>query len=92
MHEQIKEFRGPLSKADAKIMLLQGELSNVSPVDAALLMKETGSMTILTGFERRANETQTHLDQEKVKVQVEQRAKKRNRNSSITMEMINKVS
>ena len=92
MNEQIKGFRAPVSKADAKMMLLHGELSNVSPVDAALLAKESNSMTILTGFERRANETQTHLDQEKVKVEVEQRAKKRSKNSPLTMEMINKVS
>jgi len=92
MREQIKSFRGPLSKEDARMMLLHGELSNTSPVDAALLAKNTASMTILTGFEQRAKESQSHLDQEKVKVEIERRAKKHSKNSNMTMEMINKVS
>lgn len=91
MREQIKTFHNGLSKADVKTMLLHGELSNTSPVDAALLAKTSAEITILTGFEARANESQTHMDQEKVKVEIEQRAKKRSKNSPITLEMINKV-
>jgi transposase InsO family protein len=91
MHGQIKQFRHGLSKADARMMLLHGELMNTSPVDAALLAKDPSSVTILTGFESRANETQKHLDQEKVKVEVEKRAKRKMRNSPVTAEMVSRL-
>lgn len=91
MREQIAGFRNGLSKADARMMLLHGELMNTQPVDAALLVKETPAMIIRTGFEEQANETQKHLDQERVKVDVEQRAKKKKSAAPLTMDLVSRI-
>ncbi|MBI2427502.1 MAG: Mu transposase C-terminal domain-containing protein [Ignavibacteriales bacterium] len=91
MREQIAGFRNGLSKTDAKMMLLHGELMNTQPVDAALLQKEAPVMIIRTGFEERANETQTHLDQEKVRVEVEQRSRRKKNSMPLTMDQVSKI-
>ncbi|MDP1675683.1 MAG: transposase [Bacteroidota bacterium] len=91
MREQIKHFRSGVSTTDARMMLLHGELMNTSPVDSALLNKETGSMTILTGFEERAKETQTALDQQKEFAEIERESKKKSTKRKLTMNMINNI-
>jgi transposase InsO family protein len=91
MREQIKHFRSGVSTADARMMLLHGELMNTSPVDAALLHKETGSTTILTGFEERAKETQTALDQQKEFAEIERESRKKSTKRKLTMSMIGNV-
>lgn len=91
MREQIKTFHNGLSKADVKTMLLHGELSNTSPVDAALLAKTSAEITILTGFEERAKETQQALDEKKEVVEIERNAKKRKKQSAISSATISNI-
>jgi transposase InsO family protein len=91
MREQIKQFRNGISTTDARMMLLHGELMNTQPVDAALLAKETGSMTILTGFEERAKETQTQLDQHKEFAEIERNAKSMAKKKKYNMSMISNI-
>lgn len=91
MREQIKHFRNGISKADAKMMLLHGELMNTQPVDAALLQKETPAMIIRTGFEEQAKAAQEQLQQEQLKVEVEQRARKKKSAAPLTMDLVSRV-
>jgi transposase InsO family protein len=91
MRDEIKQFRAGVSATDARMMLLHGELSNTAPVDAALLAKETGSMTILTGFEEQAKQTQQELDQHKEFVEIERESKRRAKKKPITMSMIGNI-
>jgi transposase InsO family protein len=91
MHEQIAGFRNGLSKADARMMLLHGELSNTQPVDAALLAKETPAMMLRTGFEEQAKEQQEKLDRQKEVVEIEREAKKRAKKNPLTMRMVENI-
>jgi transposase InsO family protein len=91
MAKTIAGYRNGVSKTDARMMLLRGELMNTQPVDAALINKETTGMIIRTGFEERANEAQKHLEQEKIKVEVEQRARKKKNAVPLTMDQVSRI-
>ena len=71
MREEIKTYRNGISKADARMMLLHGELMNTSSVDAALLHKEHQAVILRTGFEEQAKERHDALEEEKQVVEID---------------------
>lgn len=91
MRKQIKTFHKGLSKADVKTMLLHGELSNTAPVDAALLAKTSAEVTILTGFEERANESQKAIDNKKQVVEIENAARKKAKGINLDLSMVSNL-
>lgn len=91
LRQQISNFRGGVSTTDARMMLLHGELMNTVPVDAALLAKESPEMTVLTGFEEQAKETQKELDQHRQVAEIERNAKKLAKRKPITMAMVSNL-
>jgi len=91
MRLQINGFRGGVSSVDARMMLLHGELTNTAPVDAALLAKEAPEMTVLTGFEEQAKQTQKELDQHRQVAEIERNAKKLAKRKPVTMAMVSNL-
>ena len=58
------------------MMLLEGELLDVSPVNAEMLSKRSPTMTVLTGLEAEAKKQQRALEVEKSASEKEEKRKK----------------
>jgi len=65
LQEELKDYRKGVSTLEAKMMLLEGELLNTSPVTAEMLSKHVPTMTVLTGLEEEAKKQQKALEIEK---------------------------
>ncbi len=65
MQTELKDYRRGVTNLDAKMMLLEGELLDVSPVNAEMLSKHVPTMTVLTGLEADAKKHQKALEAEK---------------------------
>jgi transposase InsO family protein len=86
---QLKEHRRGLSDTDAKVMLLEGELLNMTPVGKELTMKNSTPVTFLTGVEQQAKENERKIEAEKEAVEIETKAKKRAKVMSISSALVN---
>ena len=65
LQTELKDYRKGVTSLDAKMMLLEGELLDVSPVNADMLSKHVPTMTVLTGLEADAKKHQRALEAEK---------------------------
>lgn len=88
MQGQLKEFRKDISDDDARRMLLEGELLNMTPVSQELLDKNVTRLNLLTGIEQQAKENQKELDEQKEVVEIERAAKRRAKRSHLTLKNI----
>jgi transposase InsO family protein len=76
LQTELKDYRRGVSSLDAKMMLLEGELLDVSPVNAEMLSKRSPTMTVLTGLEAEAKKQQRALEVEKSASEKEEKRKK----------------
>lgn len=81
MQVQLKDLRGSITDDDAREMLHQGELLNLSPVSEELVGRLVPTITQITGIEQQAKERSEEIEKEKELVEIEQKAKRRAKNS-----------
>jgi transposase InsO family protein len=89
MKDEVKGFRGGVSRIDAKMLLLEGELRGATPVPAELLSSNVPSVHVLTGLEGKAFEQQKELDEQKTVTEFEEHAKKNP--ARLTLAAVNKI-
>jgi transposase InsO family protein len=92
LQEEVKDLHKGISNAQAKQLLLEGELLNITPVSRELLQCKTTAVTLLTGLERQAREQDEKLKDQEQAVEIEKRAKKRAKQMEITADMISRIS
>ncbi len=89
MAEDIKVYHRGMSRVDAKLLLLEGELRGASPVPAGLLNSSVPAVRLLTGLEGQAIEQQKELEDQKALVEFEKAAKKKS--TRLTIAAVNKI-
>ena len=90
MQTELKEHRRGITNIEAKMMLLEGELLDMTPVGKELTMKNSTPVTFLTGVEQQAKNNQQQLDAEKESVEIEEKAKKRAK-QPLTLAMVDRI-
>lgn len=89
MMKEIQTYRKGISNADAKKMLLEGELLNASPVSRQLLMTSFPIITMITGIEQQAAENKIELDNATSEIERQKEARKRAKQSPLSLAMVN---
>lgn len=92
MQGELKEFRKEISDDDARRMLLEGELLNMTPVSQELLDKNFTRLNLITGIEQQAKEAHEELEEQREVVEIEKAAKKRAKQKPLTLKNISNIS
>lgn len=91
MQAQLKEHHKGVTNADARLLLLEGELLNMNMISKELIRKNAPSITHITGIEQQAKEHQEELDSQKQVVEIEHEAKKHAKKHPLTLSMVNNI-
>jgi transposase InsO family protein len=89
MQKELQTYRKGISNADAKRMLLEGELMNASPVSRELLMTSAPTITMITGIEQQAAQNKNELDSTAADIEKQKEARKRAKQSPLSLAMVN---
>jgi len=89
MQTELKEYKKGITNIEARMMLLEGELLNMTPVSNDLLQAKRATITFLTGVEQQAKENQRELESEKQAVETQKKAKERSRKQPLTLALVN---
>jgi transposase InsO family protein len=89
MRQQLTGFRNNISDADARVMLLEGELLNNQSISKELFQKRTTSVTLLTGLEETASEQQQEMEHAKNVADIEKRSRKRGTSTGLSIAAVN---
>lgn len=90
MQTELRDHKKGITDIDARRMLLEGELLNMTPVGKELTKKNSTQVTFLTGVEQQAKENQQKLDDEKQAVETTEKAKKRTK-QPLTLAMADRI-
>ena len=90
MQTELRDHKKGITDIDARRMLLEGELLNMTPVGKELTKKNTTQVTFLTGVEQQAKNNQEQLDAEKTAVEINEKAKKRAK-QPLTLAMVDRI-
>ena len=85
MQEELKAHRLGISDAEARVMLLEGELLNTSPVSNELMNKKVPTLTLLTGVEGDAKRVDEEMEKESEMIEIQRAAKKRAKQSPLSL-------
>ena len=88
MQEELKAHRLGIADHSARVMLLEGELLNTSPVSDELMNKRVPTLTLLTGVEADAKRVDEEMEKEAQMVRIERAAKKRAKQSPLSLSNI----
>jgi transposase InsO family protein len=91
MQTELKEYKKGITNIEARMMLLEGELLNMTPVSNELLRGKAATVTFLTGVEQQAKENQRELESEKQAVETQKKAKERSRHQPLTLAMVDRI-
>jgi transposase InsO family protein len=89
MKSQLAAIKQGVSDADARRMLVEGELLNVVPVLEEVFTRRPLEITQITGLEQQAKEHQEALDREKESAEIEREAKKKRKQSHLSVAAMN---
>jgi len=85
---ELKEYRQGISDHDARLMLLEGELLNMSPVSVQLLGKTVPTVTQITGLEQEAVRMDEERKEHEQMVEIKKRARKRAVGAEYTLDNV----
>ena len=91
MQSELKEHKRDITNIEARMMLLEGELLNMTPVSQELLKKDAARVTFLTGVEQQAKENQRELASEKQAVELQKKVKERSKKQPLTLAMVDRI-
>jgi transposase InsO family protein len=91
MQTELKEHKRGITNVEARMMLLEGELLNMTPVSKELMSKSTATVTYLTGIEHQAKENQRELESEKQAVELQKKVRERIKKEPLTLAMVDRI-
>ena len=91
MQVDLKEYKRGISSLEANMMLLEGELLDMTPVSKGLLQRSAATVTFLTGVEQQAKENQRELESEKQAVEIQRKVKERSKKQPLTLAMVDRI-
>jgi hypothetical protein len=89
MRQQLSGFRQSISDTEARMMLYEGELLDMTSVPKELFQKRPASVTLMTGLEDTAAEQQHELQLEKNMVDIAKRSRKRGTSTGLSIAAVN---